>query len=85
MVRHKLITLHKTTKNGVPIGSLELKLAVARTEGCKIKMQQTKYHHVVDGEAELLHTRRARGVGSTRCRRAARVRGRRHHARGEQD
>ena len=37
-------------------------------------------HHVVDGEAELLHTRRARGVGSTRCRRAARVRGRRHHA-----
>ena len=50
MIRHKLITLHETTKNGVPIGSLELKLAVARTEGCKIKMQQTKYHHVVDGE-----------------------------------
>ena len=42
MVRHKLITLHETRKNGVPIGSLELKLAVARAEGCKIKMQQTK-------------------------------------------
>ena len=49
MKKHKLITLHETHKNFTPIGSIELKLAVARAEGCKIKMQQTKYHHIVDG------------------------------------
>ena len=49
MAGHKLITLHETRKNFLPIGSIELKLAVARAEGCKIKMQQTRYHHVVDG------------------------------------
>lgn len=49
IAKHKLITLHETRKNFVPIGSIELKLAVARAEGCRIKMQQTKYHHVVDG------------------------------------
>jgi hypothetical protein len=49
MKKHKLITLHETHKNFKPIGSIELKLAVARAEGCKIKMQQTKYHHIVDG------------------------------------
>ncbi len=49
MLRHKLITLHETLNNFVPIGSIELKLAVARAEGYKIKLQQTRYHHVVDG------------------------------------
>ena len=48
-MRHKLITQHETWKNSIPIGSIELKLAVARAEGCSIKMQQTRYHHVVDG------------------------------------
>ena len=46
---HKLITRGETIRNYVPIGSLELKLAVAEAEGCKIKMQQTRYHHVVGG------------------------------------
>ena len=46
---HKLIIRGETIRNYVPIGSLELKLAVAEAEGCKIKMQQTRYHHVVGG------------------------------------
>jgi hypothetical protein len=46
---HKLITRGETIRNYVPIGSLKLKLAVAEAEGCKIKMQQTKFHHVVGG------------------------------------
>jgi len=46
---HKLITQGETIRNYVPIGSIELKLAVAEAEGCKIKMQQTRFHHTVGG------------------------------------
>jgi hypothetical protein len=46
---HKLITRGETIRNYVPIGSIELKLAVAEAEGCKIKMQQTRFHHTVGG------------------------------------
>lgn len=38
-----------TIKNFMPIGSLELKLAVARAEGHTIREIKTRYHHVVDG------------------------------------
>ena len=40
---YKLITRGETIGTGhIPIGSIELKLAVAEAEGHKIKMQQTK-------------------------------------------
>ena len=49
-MRHKLITQGETMgARHIPIGSIELKLAVAQAEGYKIKMQQTKFHHVVGG------------------------------------
>ena len=44
-----LLNYYVTYKNGVPAGSLELKLFVAKTEGRTITEQKTKYHHVVDG------------------------------------
>ncbi len=46
---NKLIGKDDTIKNYVPIGSLELKLAVARAEGYAIRVDETRYHHVVDG------------------------------------
>jgi hypothetical protein len=45
----ELIGKDDTIKNYVPIGSLELKLAVARLEGYTIRVEETRYHHVVDG------------------------------------
>jgi hypothetical protein len=49
---YKLITRGETIGTGhIPIGSIELKLAVAEAEGHKIKMQQTKFHHIVEGRA----------------------------------
>lgn len=45
----ELIDRHDTIKNHVPIGSLELKLAVARAEGYAIREDKTRYHYVVDG------------------------------------
>jgi hypothetical protein len=45
----ELIDRNDTIKNYVPIGSLELKLAVARAEGYAIREDKTRYHHVVDG------------------------------------
>ena len=46
---NKLIRKEDTIKNRVPIGSLELKLAVAKAEGYAIRVDETRYHHVVDG------------------------------------
>ena len=45
---NKLIGKDDTVKNHVPIGSLELKLAVARAEGYAIRVDETRYHHIVD-------------------------------------
>ena len=45
----KLIKKNDTIKNQVPTGSIELKLAVARAEGYAIRVDETRYHHVVDG------------------------------------
>ena len=45
----ELIGKYDTIKNYVPIGSLELKLTVARAEGHTIREIKTRYHHVVDG------------------------------------
>jgi hypothetical protein len=45
----ELIKKDDTIKNYVPIGSIELKLAVARAEGYAIRVDETRYHHVVDG------------------------------------
>ena len=45
----ELIDRNDTIKNYVPIGSLELKLAVAKAEGYAIREDKTRYHHVVDG------------------------------------
>jgi hypothetical protein len=45
----ELIGKYDTIKNYVPIGSIELKLAVARLEGYTIRVEETRYHHVVDG------------------------------------
>ena len=45
---NKLIGKDDTIKNHVPIGSLELKLAVARAEGYAIRVDETRYHHIVD-------------------------------------
>jgi hypothetical protein len=44
-----LLNYYATYKNGVPAGSLELKLFVAKAEGRVIREQKTNYHHVVDG------------------------------------
>ncbi len=44
-----LIRREDTVKHFIPIGSLELKLAVARAEGYAIRVVETRYHHVVDG------------------------------------
>ncbi len=44
-----LIRREDTVKHFIPIGSLELKLAVARAEGYAIRVDETRYHHVVDG------------------------------------
>jgi hypothetical protein len=46
----ELIRKDDTIKNYAPIGSLELKLAVARAEGYAIRVDETRYHHVVDGK-----------------------------------
>jgi hypothetical protein len=46
---NKLIRKEDTIKNWVPIGSIELKLAVAKAEGYAIRVDETRYHHVVDG------------------------------------
>jgi hypothetical protein len=40
----ELIGKYDTIKNYVPIGSLELKLAVARLEGHTILVEETRYH-----------------------------------------
>ena len=46
---NNLIGKYDTIKNCVPIGSIELKLAVAKAEGYTIRVEETRYHHVVDG------------------------------------
>ena len=46
---HQLITQGETLRNNMPIGSIDLKLAVAKAEGYEISMEQTRFHHVVDG------------------------------------
>ena len=45
----ELIDRNDTIKNYAPIGSLELKLAVAKAEGYAIREDKTRYHHIVDG------------------------------------
>jgi hypothetical protein len=45
----ELIDRNDTIKNYVPIGSLELKLAVAKAEGYAIREDKIRYHHIVDG------------------------------------
>jgi hypothetical protein len=45
----ELIRREDTVKHFIPIGSLELKLAVAKAEGYAIRVDETRYHHVVDG------------------------------------
>jgi hypothetical protein len=45
----ELIDRNDTIKNYVPIGSLELKLEVAKAEGYAIREDKTRYHHIVDG------------------------------------
>ncbi len=45
----ELIRKKDTVKHFIPIGSLELKLAVAKAEGYAIRVDETRYHHVVDG------------------------------------
>jgi hypothetical protein len=44
-----LIRREDTVKHWIPIGSLELKLVVAKAEGYAIRVDETRYHHVVDG------------------------------------
>ena len=46
---NELIDRNDTIKNHVPLGSIELKLAVARAEGYAIREDKTRYHHIVDG------------------------------------
>ena len=46
---NKLIGKDDTIKNCVPIGSIELKLAVAKAEGYSIREAKTRYHHIVGG------------------------------------
>ena len=45
-----MIEKDDTIKNYVPIGSIELKLAVAKAEGYAIRVDETRYHHVIDGK-----------------------------------
>ena len=45
----ELIRREDAIKNYVPIGSIELKLVVAKAEGYAIRVDETRYHHVVDG------------------------------------
>jgi len=45
----ELIRKEDTVKHFIPIGSIELKLAVAKAEGYTIRVDETRYHHVVDG------------------------------------
>ena len=45
----ELIRKDDTIKNYVPIGSIELKLVVAKAESYTIRESKTRYHHVVDG------------------------------------
>ena len=45
----ELIDRNDTIKNCVPIGSIKLKLAVAKVEGYAIREDKTRYHHIVDG------------------------------------
>ena len=44
-----LIGTGDTIRNRIPIGSIELKLTVARAEGYAIREDKTRYHHIVDG------------------------------------
>ena len=44
-----LIGTGDTIRSRIPIGSIELKLAVARAEGYAIREDKTRYHHIVDG------------------------------------
>jgi len=44
-----LIRREDTVKHFIPIGSLELKLVVAKAEGYAIRVDETRYHHIVDG------------------------------------
>jgi hypothetical protein len=46
---NELIGREDTIKNHIPIGSIELKLAVAKAEGYAIREDKTRYHHIVDG------------------------------------
>ena len=46
---NKLIGKYDTVKHFIPIGSLELKLAVAKAEGYSIREVKTRYHHIVGG------------------------------------
>jgi len=46
---NKLIRREDTVKHFIPIGSIELKLVVAKAEGYAIRVEETRYHHVVDG------------------------------------
>jgi len=46
---NKLIRREDTVKHFIPIGSLELKLVVAKAEGYTIRVDETRYHHIVDG------------------------------------
>jgi hypothetical protein len=41
---NELIDRNDTIKNYVPIGSLELKLVVAKAEGYAIRVEETRYH-----------------------------------------
>jgi len=45
----ELIRKKDTVKHFIPIGSIELKLVVAKAEGYTIRESKTRYHHVVDG------------------------------------
>ena len=45
----ELIRREDTVKHFIPIGSIELKLVVAKAEGYTIRVDETRYHHVVDG------------------------------------
>ena len=44
-----LIGTGDTIRNRIPIGSIELKLTVARAEGYAIREDKTRYHHIDDG------------------------------------
>ena len=44
-----LIRREDTVKHFIPIGSLELKLVVAKAEGYSIREVKTRYHHIVGG------------------------------------